>query len=95
MDYSDTAKIVFIILYFLSMIIQIFIPCYFGSIIYYKSKNITTDIYESNWINQSKQFKRCMMIFVAGTFNSIETKAGGLFTVNLGTFLSVNRAILT
>lgn len=87
---SDIAKFIFIIIYFNCMIIEIFVPCYFGSVVVEKSRKLTHDMFLSNWIERGPLFKKSLGILVERTFRPIATFAGGVFLLHLPTFLSVN-----
>lgn len=81
--------IAFLGVFFSSMTLQIFMPCYYGSVVYAKSSVISTCGFESNWLGQSLNFKKSLIIFVERTIRPIDIKAGGLFELNLKIFLSV------
>ena len=78
------------VLFLNEYIIEIFLPCYYGSSVLEKSKSLTTDIYKSNWIQQNPKFKKSLMILVERTFRPIATFVAGLFGLNLTTFISVD-----
>ncbi|XP_031633731.1 odorant receptor 33b-like [Contarinia nasturtii] len=88
---SELARFAFIILFFVCMFIEIYIPCFFGTILHYKSDELTASIFHSNWIEQNAYFKHLMIIFTQGTIRPIRIFAGGLFEVNLPTFLAIVR----
>lgn len=71
------------------MFIEIYIPCLFGTLLYYKSGKLTEAAFHSNWIEQSLNFKRLLLMFAQGTHRPIRIYAGGLFELNLPIFLSV------
>lgn len=81
--------IAFLGVFFCSMTLQIFMPCYYGSVVYAKSSMLSTCGFESNWLEQSLSFKKSLIIFVERTIRPIGLKAGGLFDLNLKIFLSV------
>lgn len=71
------------------MIIQLFVPCYYATLLFYKSNNLTNALFHSNWLKQSLIFKRMMIIFLQAVHRPITIVAGRMFTLNLTTFLSV------
>lgn len=73
------------------MFIEIYIPCYFGTLLHYKSSKLTEAVFHSNWTEQSVKFKRFLLLFAQGTIRPIRIFAGGLFELNLPTFLSVSQ----
>lgn len=72
------------------MFIEIYIPCYFGTLLRYESSKLTEAVFHSNWTEQNAKFKRLLLMFAQGTIRPIRIFAGGLFELNLPTFLSVN-----
>lgn len=80
----------FIILYFISVIIQLYVPCYFATLLFYKSNQLTNVLFHSNWIEHSPYFKKMLIIFLQAVYTPITILAGGTFKLNLSTFLSVN-----
>ena len=46
-------------------------------------------MFHANWIEQNNTFKKSLMIFVERTFRPIAAVVGGLFVLNLSTFLRV------
>lgn len=83
----------FIMIYFPSILFEVFMPCYFGSVVLEQSKCLTTDIYTSNWIDKNDKFKRNLMITVERTFRPITTFVAGLFGLNLSTFIRVSETL--
>lgn len=75
----------------MGMIMQIYFQCYFGNQLVYKSNQLTVKAFHSNWIEQDQQFKRFLLIFDVGAQNPIIFFAGGLFKLDLATFLRVSR----
>lgn len=71
------------------MVTEVLVPCYYGSCVIAKSKEITYRIYESDWFDQSQSYKKAFMIFVERTFRPVTFYAGGLFSLDLPTFLQV------
>lgn len=71
------------------MIIEIYIPCYFGTVLHFESDKLTQAAFHSNWIDQNPYFKRMMLMFGQGTIKPIRIFAGAMFELNLTTFISV------
>lgn len=76
-------------MYIVSMTYQIFIPCYFGSIVNKKSEQLPLDLLESNWLGGSASMRRSVTIIGERVKRPIIPFAGGLFAVGLPTFVSV------
>lgn len=68
---------------------EIFIPSYFGSVVSVKSEQLTYDIFESGWINSSKNEKKMLQILGERTLRPISIYAAGIFKLNLTTMLKV------
>lgn len=71
------------------MTLEIFIPCYFGTLVTLKSNDLPFFVYKSNWIEQTKAFKSSMGIFLERAKKPIVPFAGGLFIIGLPTFIAV------
>lgn len=79
-------------MYIVSMTYQIFIPCYFGSIVAQKSEQLPRDLLESNWMAGRPSMRRSITIIGERVKRPITPFAGGLFAVGLPTFVSVGRS---
>ncbi|XP_037913007.1 odorant receptor 2a-like [Hermetia illucens] len=77
--------------YFLAVIMEIFLYCYFGNDLVYESHRMTDAIYSCNWMDQGRSFKKILIIFMQSTQKSMTIMAGGFFPVNLSAFVSVLR----
>lgn len=86
---DDFTDFLFLFLYILSMTYQIFIPCYFGSIVSQKSEQLPTNLLESNWLDGTTSMRRSVTIIGERVKRPITPFAGGLFVVGLPTFVSV------
>ncbi|CAD7085721.1 unnamed protein product [Hermetia illucens] len=75
--------------YFFCVILEIFLYCYFGDELVHESGRITEAIYSCNRMDQNRSFKRNLVIFMQSTQESMTIIAGGIFSVNLSTFVSV------
>lgn len=65
--------------YMLAMVCEIFLPCYAGSVVFYKSQQLLGAVYRCNWIVQSRRFKSALLIFGERVKQPIEPAAAGLF----------------
>ncbi|XP_037912196.1 odorant receptor 33b-like [Hermetia illucens] len=75
--------------YFFCVILEIFLYCHFGNKLADESDRMTNAIYSCNWMEKDKTFKKNLIIFMQSTQNSMTIIAGGIFPVNLTTFVSV------
>lgn len=78
--------------YCMPMLLEIFLPCYFGSEILTNSQELLTSIYHSNWTVTNKRYKTMMLIFVERTKKSLSVSAVRVVQLNLETFTRVNIA---
>lgn len=72
------------------MLIQILLPCYFGNYVKDVSKQLPNLVYESNWMDYSTSHKIALLIIVDKALLPVTPIAGGIFAVDLLTFVSVN-----
>lgn len=71
------------------MLNEIFLPCYFGTILTSTNENVLKAIYSSNWPDMSQSFKNTMIIFVEQLQRPRVMKSGKIFTLSLFSFLTV------
>lgn len=90
LDISNTESVVFFIMYSITMVMEIYFQCSFGAHLLSKSNRLDERVFHSNWIGQNQQFKQFLLIFGQGTEKPVEIFAGGLFRVDLTTFLRVS-----
>lgn len=86
---EDQSKFITTCLHLTAVLIQILLPCYFGNYVKDVSKKLPIFVYESNWIECSRQHKNSILIIVKRAMRPIIPYAGGLFAVDLLTFVSV------
>lgn len=75
--------------YMLPIVLQIFIPCYFGEEMTSASERLSTSLFKSEWINESEDFKMLMKIFLENSKRPIRLSAFGVFNVTLDNFLKI------
>lgn len=61
--YEQTANYLFIIVCFIGLTMQIYIPCYFAANLLATSERLVTSGYASNWIEQTRCYKATMILF--------------------------------
>lgn len=86
---DNISKLSFVILYFMCMLTEIYVPCYFGSVALEKSNQIAIKIYESNWIEQDQRYKQAFRLFVGRTFHPVHICVNKVLLLDLHTFLKV------
>lgn len=83
---NDPFTIFYYFSYFLSMMLQNFPVCYYGSIMELEFENLTYAIFSSNWLDQDVKFKQNLKIIAEYTKKPLHIRAW-LFHVNLNLFL--------
>lgn len=68
--------------------LQIVLTCYYGSEYTESNENLRRSVYECNWMDQTQEFKKDVMILVENCLRSKEFRAGGMIPVTLATFMS-------
>lgn len=84
----------YLVLYLICVLLQILMSCYYGQELMYETSFITDAIYMCNWIEQSPQFKKILIMFMQMTQRQMVIKAGGMFVVNLSSFMSVSFKVI-
>ncbi|EAT45323.2 AAEL003395-PA [Aedes aegypti] len=74
--------------YMVSMLTQIFLPCYFGNDVTLKSQKLTNALYTSKWYQLAMNDRKDLKMMTLRTSESIRLKAGGFFNFNLEAFTS-------
>lgn len=86
---GDLFETMYLGFYFISVILEIFLYCYYGNELMCESQRMTEAIYSCNWIGQNKTFKKILLMFMQSTQRTMTIMAGGYFTVSLSTFVTV------
>lgn len=83
-------KFTFLIAYLINMCLQLFIPCYFGSLVCAQSERLGNALFQSNWSGQPLRFQAQIKIFLSGVQRPIVLDTfKGLFAIALPTFVTV------
>ncbi|XP_013175755.1 PREDICTED: odorant receptor 46a, isoform A-like [Papilio xuthus] len=80
---------IFLATYMFIMVIQIMVPCWFGTRIMEKSCLLSRAVYSCNWTSRSRRFKSSLRLFVERTNRPISITGGKMFTLSLVTFSSI------
>ncbi|XP_032529094.2 odorant receptor 46a-like [Danaus plexippus] len=78
--------------YLFIMIIQIFVPCFFGARIMDKSSQLSHAVYSCDWTPRSRRFKSSMRLFVERSLRPHSITGGKIFPLSLVTFTSIMNA---
>ncbi|XP_075144772.1 odorant receptor 94a-like [Haematobia irritans] len=90
MDIAENIGQFFSMLQFLCvMILEIFLPCYFGNEITVNSSQLTMDLYHIEWLNFSISNRKLMVLFKEFLKRPDQVKIGGYFQVGLPIFTKV------
>ena len=82
--------------YFATMIIQLFIPGYYGTEVSIVSEKLSKSLFHSDWFeNQNKDFKLAMLIFIEKVKKPKVISIFGVYDVNLETFTLVCKSSYT
>jgi gustatory receptor len=71
------------------MVLQIYLPCYFGNHVLVASQKFSMAIFHLRWYEQSKAFNSDMRIVVENAKKPIVIICGKVFKVTLETFVSI------
>lgn len=69
---------------------QLFISCFFANMVKAKSELLSIEIYQSNWVEQTKTFKNNLKILLECSQRPIViTTSNGILEISLPTFVQV------
>lgn len=71
------------------MVLEIFLPCYFGNDLLIASSKLSTALFHSKWINGNARLTKIATIFMESTKKDLKITALGLFNINLPTFTGI------
>ncbi|XP_072767204.1 odorant receptor 46a-like [Anoplolepis gracilipes] len=75
-----------LVLYFSSMMLQIFFYCWFGNELELKSKNIANSIYFSNWTLTTSHERRSLILIMINSQKGLTFSNNRMFALSLDTF---------
>lgn len=84
-------QVVGVIFFILIYLLQIALPCYFGSIYKESTRELFRSIFECGWYDQSPGFRKVLLTFGEFCLKEHGFVAGGLLEVSLNTFLRIMR----
>jgi predicted kinase len=71
------------------MLLEIFLPCFFGNELTEASSKLSSFVFNSNWIEMNKKYRRIMQFFVESTKQEMKISAFRIFDANMATFKKV------
>nr|ACD56235.1 OR33B [Drosophila sechellia] len=77
--------------YFLSMVLEFFPCCYYGTLISVEMNQLTYAIYSSNWMSMDRSYSRILLIFMQLTLAEVQIKAGGMIGIGMNAFFATVR----
>jgi hypothetical protein len=86
---SDSAVAGKLILYILIELVQIYLPCYYGSQINAISSKISQSIFHTEWIKEDMEYQQLVKIMMEASKRPIKISAFGIFDVNLETYKAI------
>ncbi|XP_067634618.1 odorant receptor 7a-like [Eurosta solidaginis] len=91
---DDSARIGHVAL-LLALIMEIYPLCYYGQSLLDDSNLLAATIFHCNWIEQSAEFRKMLVLFTQHTQKPMELFAGKLMPINLTTFVSIAKFSFT
>lgn len=61
---DDTVTLAYYVTFFGVFLNEIFMPCYFGTLLTETNDRLAEALYSSNWTGLSQSFKKAMMMFL-------------------------------
>ncbi|CRK90014.1 CLUMA_CG003740, isoform A [Clunio marinus] len=77
--------------YAITMVIQIFLPCYYGNEIATSSMKLSTRFFHCKWKKRDKKFNQAMIFFMENTKRTINIRAFELVDLNIETFNGISK----
>lgn len=84
-------ELAFIAFYMPGMSLQLFIPCYFGTVTVYQANSLSVQCFASNWMGAGRNWKELFKMTMMKLTTSFTIFAGRLIPLNLSTFIVVKR----
>ncbi|CRL02775.1 CLUMA_CG016006, isoform A [Clunio marinus] len=83
---KSTADFIQITTFIIPMVLEIFLPCYFGNELSIASSELTSSMFQSKWIEGDSKLKKTLMIFMECNRKELRLTALGWFEINIPTF---------
>jgi odorant receptor len=85
----DISGFIKIFAFMFAMIIEIFLPCYFGNELSLASSKLSTAMFHSNWIDENRDVKVSMLVLMENLKQEMTISAFEVFQLNLETFTTI------
>ncbi|CAB3243903.1 unnamed protein product [Arctia plantaginis] len=81
----------FIFMFVVLLIIsnQVFLYCYFGSLIHYESQSVVYSVYLSDWLSVSPYFRRMLLVAMVRWSRTLEPTVAGVIPLSLISFFTI------
>ncbi|CAG9809467.1 unnamed protein product [Chironomus riparius] len=86
---EDSGLFLTTLMYAIIMILQILLPCHFGNIIFYKSHEISMNLFHSDWIYGDRTYTKNVKLIMEIMKTPMRIKVYGFFSVDYEIFKSV------
>ncbi|XP_030568248.1 odorant receptor 2a [Drosophila novamexicana] len=91
-DSNDLSAMALSMVFFIAVTLEVFIICYFGDRMRGQSEKLCDAFYACNWVDQTPQFRRILIITLMTSQQTFCIYAGGYIAVTLKTFVQVIRS---
>ncbi|CRK96493.1 CLUMA_CG010280, isoform A [Clunio marinus] len=81
--------------FMLPMLLEIFLPCYFGNELALASEKISDSLFYSQWQKETKKFKTSMKIIMENSKLSLKIHIFGLFELTLKQFIRIVNSVFS
>ncbi|CAO1358439.1 unnamed protein product [Diamesa serratosioi] len=85
----DSWEFVHFISYLAAITLEIYLPCYYGNNLRIASEKLSTKLFHTNWIFESKDFKIAMKLFMENVKKPMKISALNIFDLDLDNFLKI------
>lgn len=86
---NNLLDVLYYSIFILALAVELF-PCYyFGSVLQYEFEALTYAIFRSNWPEQSKAYRKNMIIFMNNTLRKVTMVGGGIVYIRLESFFAI------
>ncbi|XP_037941070.1 odorant receptor 59a-like [Teleopsis dalmanni] len=86
---TDNINRIFYFFYLFAVSLQTFPACYYGSKVEHGFEQLRHAAFQSEWIQQNRNYKTCMIIFTERVLKKRTLIAGRLLPIHLDTFFSI------
>nr|WJJ63337.1 odorant receptor 37 [Pachyrhinus yasumatsui] len=73
------------------MTAEVFLFCYFGSLLYFESSTFVTDVYLTDWLALDQKSQRAYLIIMENAKRPLMIRAGKIIDLSLDTFATIMR----